>query len=340
MSPPTDALVALANDHVECPSCRPGRGTWAMANSSNDISPDFFIQCEMCQLAVPIRGGVIDFSSSVKLSSGETLNSDIYSAYWEQASEEYNDETYADELSIIESYREHIVGACVLDAGCGDGRHLASLIAQGASKIVCIDISEGIFLARKRLHALNQDFPALFLLGSISELPLRPKSVDVTWSSGTLTLIKNQETALEEIARVTRHTILLGVTSNQLLGRIYSALNLVRPLCRSLHRHSLLAPPMWILAWLLLAYCRSMTRLNLPPIPFSKEAALRIGNDSGGVSKLQTLISEPFVSPNVDRQSNDWYRRVFKANDFVLVEDKSEFLIDYFVCTPNTSDRK
>lgn len=270
----------------------------------------------------------------------ESVNADVYSKYWGLASQGYDEGGYSDEDSVISGFDRFIKDQVVLDAGCGDGRHLPLWSALQARGVVCVDISNGIFLARQRHLAQASLMPTLFIKGSLAKLPLSQAGVDTAWCSGTINLLDDQERALSELARVTRRQMVLGLTSNNTLGTIYQRLNLVRPLCRFLFEYRLLWPFTLPLAILISAYCKLFTRLNRKPLILSAASARRIAEDKEGIKKLYMRISEPFVSPNIKRLPDDRYEALLGRYGFGLRLEKSDFLIDYFVCEPSTASRK
>jgi len=85
----------------------------------------------------------------------------------------------------------------VLDAGCGPGRDLARLAAQG-HRGIGVDLNRD-FVDRARAHG-----PVI--LGDLRALPLRATSFDAVWASASLIHLPHEDTAvaLREIARVAR----------------------------------------------------------------------------------------------------------------------------------------
>lgn len=89
----------------------------------------------------------------------------------------------------------------ILDAGIGTGRFAKPLQDKGF-KVVGIDASQGML--RKAIEKGMYNL----VKGDVCKLPFKDSSFDATISIYLLNLIKEWEAALQEIARVTRHTMI------------------------------------------------------------------------------------------------------------------------------------
>lgn len=326
--------VALLDRFLACPTCK--AASWSDAGINRDVplAPEGHITCTACTASLGVRSGVVIASSELLDLCDNSQSASVYSRYWNMASDHYDSEGYGAEDDVLQQFTSDIADKTLLDAGCGDGRHLASWQRMEASAVICLDVSQGIFLARRRQIALGSDTPSLFILGSLLSIPLRDKSVQTLWSSGTLILIDDQRTAMIEMARTTRSAVLLGVTSNNALGTIYQRLNIIRPLCRFLFRVGVFTPITWTLAVLLYGYSTLSVRLGKNLFPFTLESAKRIAQSDQGVRKLQAVLNEPFISPNILRKTDAIYHECFEQHGFEGHLTQSEFLIDYFRFIP------
>jgi ubiquinone/menaquinone biosynthesis C-methylase UbiE len=100
-------------------------------------------------------------------------------------------ETLASELS---SYRT------ILDAGVGTGRFAKPLQDSGFEVV-------GIDIARKMINKAKERSVSNLLLGDVCFLPFKDNSFDATVCIHVLHLISEWKTALQEICRVTRSTM-------------------------------------------------------------------------------------------------------------------------------------
>ena len=112
-------------------------------------------------------------------------------------------------------------GERVLDLGCGAGRFVAALRAEGAYP-VGVDLAEGA-LERARRNVPGAD---LRLLGADGTIPLDDSSIDVVWCSEVLEHVPDTAGLLSEIRRVlaTRGTLLVTTPSHDLARRMAIAL--------------------------------------------------------------------------------------------------------------------
>jgi SAM-dependent methyltransferase len=112
-------------------------------------------------------------------------------------------------------------GERVLDLGCGAGRFVAALRAEGAYP-VGVELAEGA-LERARRNVPGAD---LRLLGADGTIPLDDSSIDVVWCSEVLEHVPDTAGLLSEIRRVlaTRGTLLVTTPSHDPVRRTAIAL--------------------------------------------------------------------------------------------------------------------
>jgi len=91
-------------------------------------------------------------------------------------------------------------GQTVGDVGCETG-FMAALLAPHVAKVVCVDIDPAMLeLARQRIHSANVEY----VVGDICALDLPDGAFELTLASEVLEHVPQIETALAELARVTR----------------------------------------------------------------------------------------------------------------------------------------
>ena len=125
-------------------------------------------------------------------------------------------------------------GERVLDLGCGAGRFVAALRAEGADP-VGVELSEGA-LERARRNVPGAD---LRLLGADGTIPLDDSSVDLVWCSEVLEHVPDTAGLLSEVRRVlaTRGTLLVTTPSHDLPRRLLIALRRWEPHFDPLGQH-------------------------------------------------------------------------------------------------------
>lgn len=98
-------------------------------------------------------------------------------------------------------------GFTVLDAGCGSGEDLVNLANRvGASgQVVGLDFdAELLAEAQKAVEAANMSERVTLREGSLLQLPFADNQFDVVHTERVLLHIKEMETAVQELARVTK----------------------------------------------------------------------------------------------------------------------------------------
>jgi len=97
----------------------------------------------------------------------------------------------------------------ILDAGCGDGVHVAVINEKKATdpaSIVALDIS------RKALEITKSRVGnAHFIQGSVSELPFKNESFDTVFSYGVIAYSDNPQASFKELVRCLKKGGLLGL---------------------------------------------------------------------------------------------------------------------------------
>jgi ubiquinone/menaquinone biosynthesis C-methylase UbiE len=100
----------------------------------------------------------------------------------------------------------------LLDAGCGDGYLLHALRPQGTTLFGADLSGTGLRRARQRL-GVDVHFAQCFL----ENLPFADRAMDVVVCAHTLEHVKNLDQAIAELKRITRHTLIILVPSQEYL---------------------------------------------------------------------------------------------------------------------------
>ena len=95
-------------------------------------------------------------------------------------------------------------GKTVLDAGCGGGRGSLLALENGASRLVCLDVSaQNVETTGKVLSKAGYSNFEI-VQSSLEELPFEDEFFDFVWCNGVLMHTKNPAATLREIIRVLR----------------------------------------------------------------------------------------------------------------------------------------
>ncbi len=110
--------------------------------------------------------------------------------------------TEAIEQRLVLDLMGPLLGAQVLDAGCGDGALVCAAALRGADA-TGVDPDQAM-LAAARLHAGGAGLRAMFLEGCVERLPFPDASFDVVVSVTVLCFVEDAAGAIREMARVLR----------------------------------------------------------------------------------------------------------------------------------------
>lgn len=109
-----------------------------------------------------------------------------------------------------EYIKEIVAGKSVLDIACGEG-YGSSLLSSNAASVVGVDIDpESINFAREKYS--NKD-NLEFLLGSVTDIPLADKSIDVVVSFETIEHISEHDMMLNQLSRVLKDDGVLVIST-------------------------------------------------------------------------------------------------------------------------------
>jgi ubiquinone/menaquinone biosynthesis C-methylase UbiE len=111
---------------------------------------------------------------------------------------------YLKRLRIITNLIGNPIGKSIVDVGCGDGIHAATLASYGAY-VVGVDISQKR-LKRCKRRVKGYDFAGLmdFVVADAEHLPLRPSLFDYAICSEVIEHLRRPQVAGSELANVIR----------------------------------------------------------------------------------------------------------------------------------------
>jgi len=119
----------------------------------------------------------------------------------------------------ITNLKQHcdISTACLLDCGCGHGWNTLAYMLEGGHQAVGLDLNEiALRAARQFSQILGFEKRVTFCHGSVTEIPLPDKSVDLVCCVETLEHLHGQaDLSLRELNRVAKSVILV-TTPNSL----------------------------------------------------------------------------------------------------------------------------
>ncbi|MEX2204978.1 MAG: class I SAM-dependent methyltransferase [Myxococcota bacterium] len=199
-------MQARALDWLICPSC--GAGLAAEGASA-------VVRCAAGH-RFPIRAGVPRLLTFEALGSAPAAGSakeddalaigDSFGAEWEQFDYDKSrtwHETVEDRCKLwlqeLDTTPAELAGRVVLDAGCGNGT-LSVGVSDFGCDVLAVDVSDSVtrahaFAARKNNQRVH------FVQGDLTNLPVKPESMDFVYSSGVLHHNPNTLEALRVVAR-------------------------------------------------------------------------------------------------------------------------------------------
>ena len=282
----------------------------------------FLLKCKICQKKINnIRGVFIDNNLT------EKENDDIYNLFWKEINiNKTSCKNYPEEENLLISYKKLIKGKIVLDAGVGDGRHLEIISRLKPKLIICVDYSDGIYLAKKRWEDLNLSIPIIFIKAKLENLKFKPKSIDFIWCSGVLTIAKNYKEIISNFIIFSKSIIVLGLLSENIWGKIYYKLNPLKGIFRKMKKKKLLF--IFLIPVVMIIILRNLLSFMLKKS--HKNISLILQNEFS-FSKIFSLIQEPFISPTVNNIDNRKLEKSLLRRNFRLKEKTKGLLISYQV---------
>jgi SAM-dependent methyltransferase len=180
------------------------------------VLPDF------AELGYVCREGVWE-SESVRLSDAQKQTGEVFGHKWRREDSfgsaamlrfvrQWCVEKYGDFGPLLESLPPNPV---VLDAGCGAAQTALEYFGPylGRIRYVGVDVSEAVFVARKRFA--ERGFKGIFLRDDITRLPLAPGSADCIFSEGVLHHTDSTRGALASLTRLLGRGVFLFYVYNK-----------------------------------------------------------------------------------------------------------------------------
>ena len=98
---------------------------------------------------------------------------------------------------------EFFGGKTVLDAGCGSGKFSCAIAKFGAKKVIGLDLGKkGLEFAKKQAKKTDYENKLEYIQGSLLNVPLNDKSVDIIWSNGVIHHTLGYEKCIQEFSRI------------------------------------------------------------------------------------------------------------------------------------------
>lgn len=197
----------------------------------------------------------------------------------------------------------------VLDAGCGNGRHLLLAAAFGAEYIVGLDLSSAVEVARRH----TADLPTVDVVqGNLLTPPLAEGSFDLIYSIGVIHHVPEPEAAIRTLTTCLRpggtlHVWVYGHEGNTLVRWFVDPLR--RQLARRIPRGVVRAGSL-PLAIALAATARLAARLDRVPLLPYREYLRRTGRFP--VRHIWTIVYDQLMAPTTHYVKRDeletWFR--------------------------------
>lgn len=278
--------------------------------------------CRKCNKEIKSKDGIFIFEEK----DLKTLNKKIYDSFWNEVKNaDTKSESYFLENKLLNANNDLIKDKIILDAGGGDGRHLKLIAKQKPKCIICVDISDSIYLAKERWVKSGLSIPIIFIKSSIENINFKEESIDFIWCAGVLTIAENYNSIICHLLKNAKNTIILGLLSKNLFGKVYFALNPFRPFFRNLKKYR-------VLYFFLIPLCLVKLIFNL--ISKLKEFFFKNNHHKKyelNLFKIYSLIQEPFIAPKVNKINTQNLINFLKKNGYHLKSTTQELLISYMV---------
>ena len=315
--------LTVFNDILMCPNC---------SNSLNfeTLENKVYIKCKSCSKEIIGNKNVFNFINK----NEEDFTSDAYDDVWEDiCKNNAKSNTYKLEREVVKKYSNLIKSKIILDAGVGDGRHLEIIAKEKPKGIICVDISDGIELAQKRWRRLELNIPIIFIKCDLDLLQISKHKVDFIWCTGVITIAKNPSKIINKLGRISKETVLIGLLSNNIYGKIYYNFNYLRPLFRRLKRNKLLKIITYSIS-ILIMLLTFIKNLFVDQKRFTNKENILIS-----IKRINSLIQEPFISPNVNKIDKKNVIKRFSSLDFKYTSAGQEKFLNYLIFRKTSSLR-
>jgi SAM-dependent methyltransferase len=269
-------------DWLACPVCQ---GTLVLTRAvpeADDIR-EGDLACVACGARYPIERGIPRLLPPT-LAAGAMATAERFGYEWTRFAE-IRPEYEAQMLGWMAPVgRDAFVGARVLDAGCGKGRHLRLAAAFGAKEVIGIDLGSAVDAAAQNTADVDN---VHLVQGDLTRPPFRPKSTDLIYSIGVLHHLPEPEAGFRALAP-------LLVPGGRFVAWLYAregngwVLALVDPARRLTSRLPL--PLVSVLAWVVTLPLWSALRLLYAPARTRPRLAQALPYSS----YLRDLVPFPF----------------------------------------------
>ncbi|MDC0181996.1 methyltransferase domain-containing protein [Candidatus Thioglobus sp.] len=291
-----------------------------------------FIKCRNCSSEYVFEEGVLNLLSESVVDNNELRNSEAYSDFWERGVDEAIYANITHENNLISSWSDQFVGKSFIDIGCGNGRHMHHWVSKEFDTLIFVDISNAIVESKKKFDRLRRNNQkAIFIKGSLNNIPIKKESIDVVWSSGTLGLVNDQERALCEMIRISKDRLYLSVlTDKTMAGKIYVAANVIKPLVNKITNFSILYKFAKVLAFFVFYLLKIMRFFRIHTKFLNKETLDKVCLDSNSIKRIQWGLYDPIIIPKIVKHPDEFYFFIAKKHGFNLDSHQTEIISDYY----------
>ena len=334
-SPAELTSIARALESVwVCPRC--SKGGLSVASSGDSL------ECPSCGIRHPVSGSIVKVEGLPEgsgLAEDHSLIRSSYDKIWEFSGDAWQAENLSGERESLE-WASGLARApkVVLDAGCGAGRHVDAFLkmldrSSSRGLLILVEVSSVLNEAVRRVRQLNPAHDVVFLQVGIEAMPVRSGAADVVWSTGVLSVIKDQHRALKEMLRTCRGLLVLGMpTEKSLGGKVYLFAEPIRALSRvfgpgfALFLSNVAA----LSAFALFRFMRLFSRFFSPTTREMIRATLA---HPQGSRRLQASFFDVFGAPRIRKKSDRFYLDVAREEGFEELSRQRNSSVEYFAFT-------
>jgi 2-polyprenyl-3-methyl-5-hydroxy-6-metoxy-1,4-benzoquinol methylase len=198
-----DNLKKRLLNYLCCPECESEFKLISMEEEADEVI-NGSLYCSRCKKKYPIVAGIPVILDNKQLKDFYKTKKN-WENWWKKIREKGDIELYDELWRKAEKNlggeplykKEHFVGKVVLDAGCGNGRYIASDFSKYECKeIIAVDIGRQVFEAKKNNDAKNTHF----VQADLTRLPFRKNAFDVITSHGVLHHTPNPKKAFIKLS--------------------------------------------------------------------------------------------------------------------------------------------
>ncbi|HWP56508.1 MAG TPA: methyltransferase domain-containing protein [Candidatus Acidoferrales bacterium] len=240
-------------DLLACPRCRGAIELQTPTTEPLSIDAGDLV-CSQCGRSFPVLGGIPRLLDKIR----EPSTAEHFAFEWRSFPEisELYEKQFLDWIHPID--RDFFRGKTVLDAGCGKGRHLLLAARFGARRVVGLDVSDAVEIARRNTDNLaNVDI----LQADLCHPPLR-RAFDYIYCIGVLHHLAQPRAGFKALCELLRPggTISIWVYGREGNGWIVYLVDPLRKLLTASLPLTAIKALSWPLAAWLFALCRLIYR--------------------------------------------------------------------------------